>query len=212
MAPGSSAASSAASVAGANFGSRRDGARSRPTSAPTVRPRHSERKPQRRDRRRLAVRDRRVAIRRQVGAAEDLAGAHHPGRRRPAPPPQRPASGRSPPTRAHARRRRRPEPASRPPGASRPRAATIASRHPLGIEAGVDRANHLGEDVRPRQPAPQRRLKRPEPARPDPVRICRHGSSGATDDGRETADQSRSIDSASHLEWRILLSASSCKY
>ena len=34
----------------------------------------------------------------------------------------------------------------------------------------------------------------------------------AMDDGRETDDQSRSIGSASHLEWRILLSASIQKY
>ena len=164
MAPGSSAASSTCSVAGVSFGSlagtsaveshdRAD----RP--APT-----SERKPKRRHRRQ-ARRPCRRAVRsaEKSAAANAVPGADHAGPHGPCRTPLAPATGRS-----------SPRPRTRP-ASSTARTTQSATgqpvghegddllTHPLGIEAGVDRPNHLDEEVRPRQAAPQGRLNRPEP-------------------------------------------------
>src|SRR6185312_9023935 len=42
-------------------------------------------------------------------------------------------------------------------------------RDALRLEARIDRADHVGEDIGPRKPPLERRLKRPEPARQVPA-------------------------------------------
>ena len=83
--------------------------------------------------------------------------------------------------------------------------------HPFGIEAGIDGTEHLRQ-ARPPAPAGAAGPSgSTADGRPDPYG-SRASVYGAADDRREAGDQSPSIDVASSVEWRILLSASSCKY
>ena len=160
MAPGSSAASTTCSVAGVSFGSLAERAPSNPTTAPIVRPRQPSGNP------RAATSGRAPSVPANLVSAEKSAVEHAPGADHPIPEgPRRRSSGgvsHSTPRRARGRHRRR---QNHPVGHRKPFRYERDDflTHPLWIEAGVHRPNHLGKEVRPRQAAPQGRLNRPEP-------------------------------------------------
>ena len=152
MAPGSSAREQrrAASPA-SSFGSRAARPRSSPTSAPTVRPRQPSGNAERRHAGSApsVPADRRSAERSAV--AQTVAGAHHPGRRRPVPPAR--AAGVRP---LAARTRTRPASSTASTtqsatGSQSATRATIASATRSGSRLALTDANHLG---RGRPPAP----------------------------------------------------------